>query len=86
MFKVRHSLLHGNIQKMFSEREGGYDLRGRGNFKTNRCRTTRKRLCLSVCGVKLWNKLNENLKQCPNIFLFKKMYKEIIFKRYREAL
>lgn len=54
-------------------------IRGRGNFKTNRFRTTRKRLCLSICGVKLWNKLDENLKQCPNIFLFKKNLFRIFF-------
>jgi len=31
MFKARNSLLPGNIQKMFTEREGEYNLRGKGN-------------------------------------------------------
>ena len=80
MFKARNNLLPGIIQKMFFEREGGYNLRGMSNFKT-----TRKSFCLSVSGVKLWNKLNYELKQCTNISQFKRMCKEIIFQRYKET-
>ena len=83
MFKARNNLLPGNIQKVFSEREGGYDLRGKSNFKIPSFRTTRKSFCLSVSGTKLWNTLSNELKQCPNIFQFKNMFKETIFQRYR---
>ena len=49
-------MLPKNIQAMFSEREGGYKLRGQLNFKVGRTRTTKKSFCISIYGVKLWNK------------------------------
>ncbi len=85
MFKAKNNQLPGNIQGMFSQREGKYNLRGLFYFKNVKVRTTRKSFCVSVYGVKLWNCLNEELKQCPNIEQFKKKYKNMIFKRYEDA-
>lgn len=84
MYKASNKLLPGNIQKMFYEREGGYNLRGKLNLKTLTVRTTLKKFCLSICGVKLWNSLNVHLKECPNIIQFKKRYKDMILTRYRD--
>jgi hypothetical protein len=84
MFKAKNNLLPRNIQILFRVREGGYNLRGTHNFKVNRIRTTRKSFCISSSGVKLWNSLNDELKQCPNINQFKIRYKDIVFKRYRD--
>ncbi len=81
MFKAKNNQLAANIQKMFMEREGTYNLRGLLNFKTLSVHTTRKSFCNSVCGVKLWKSLNEELKKCPNMKLFKKRYEEMIFRR-----
>lgn len=68
---------------MFSQREGKYNLRGLFYFRNVKVRTTRKSFCVSVYGIKLWNSLNDQLKQCPDIEQFKKKYKNIIFKRYK---
>ena len=78
MFKAQNKLLPGNIQKLFSEREGGYNLRGIFHFKIHSIRTTRKSFCISICGVKLWNRLNVELKQCPNKILFKLRFRETV--------
>ena len=65
VYKAKHNLLPTNIQKMFMEREGElrYNLRGRGKLKEQFARTTLKGMCLSVCGVKLWNSLSEKMKE-----------------------
>ncbi len=39
-------------------------------------------MCLSVCGLGLWNGLNDGLKQSTNMNQFKKRYKKDIFGRY----
>ena len=84
LYKARNNLLPSHLQKMFHEREGGYDLRETLNFKIQRCRTTMKRFCITNNGVRLWNRLSVDLKQCPSINQFKNKYKQMIFTRYRE--
>uniref|UniRef100_A0A8C7XUM2 Reverse transcriptase domain-containing protein n=1 Tax=Oryzias sinensis TaxID=183150 RepID=A0A8C7XUM2_9TELE len=76
LYRASWKLLPSNIQKQFLENEGGYRLRGCRNFKIKLIRTTKKSFCVSVCGTKLWNSLSNELKQCSNIQIFKKMYKE----------
>ncbi len=83
IFKAANNSLPGNIQKLFIEREGGYNLRGKFKFKIQSTRTTRRSFCVPICGIKLWNSLNVGLKECPNIIQFKKMYKEMTFHMYR---
>lgn len=82
LFKANKNALPVNLQKLFMQREGEYNLRGCGNFKVKAVRTTRKTLCVSICGVKLWNQLGSELKQCPNIHLFKSRFKNMILSRY----
>ena len=84
MFKAKNNKLPANIQKKFTQREGNYFLRGLFNFKMKKVRTTRKSFCISVCGVKLWNRLKEKLKQCPNIKLLKTRLKEMILTGYKD--
>lgn len=84
MFKAKNKLLPGNIQQLFKNREECYNLRERCKFKEPRFRTTRKRFCLSVCGVRLLNGFSVELKQCTNMRQFKMMYKNIILKRYED--
>ena len=76
LYKARNNLLPCHLLKMFHEREGGYDLRETLNFKIQRCRTTMKRFCITNNGVRLWNRLSEDLKQCPSIKQFKNKYKD----------
>lgn len=82
LFKANRNLLPVNLQKLFAQREGGYNLRGCGNFKTQAVRTTRKSLCVSICGVKLWNQLGPDFKKCPNIYQFKSRFKNMVLSRY----
>lgn len=84
MYKAKNHQLPKNIQNLFQNREGGYNLRGEFNFKTLSSRTTIKSFCVSIAGVKLWNSLSEEQKQRPNINQFKVMYKNMLFTRYRE--
>ena len=84
MYKAKNNLLPSNIQKLFFYRVGGYNLRGEFNLKHQRARTTLKSFCLSVCGVRLWNRLGVGLKQCPSMIQFKKRFKHMVFTRYRE--
>ena len=83
MYKTRYNLIPGNIQKMFCERDGGYNFRGKFNRKTLSVGTTIKKMCISICGVKLWNSLHDKLNQCTNIH-FKKMYKAMILTKYKD--
>lgn len=54
MFKARNRLLPVNIQNMFFDREGGYNLRGQLNFRKLLVHTTMKSKCITICGVNLW--------------------------------
>jgi len=48
---------------MFRDREGEYDLRGRWSFKQPIAHTTLKSMCISVCGVKWWAILIDDIKE-----------------------
>ena len=82
MYKVRNKSLPCNILAMFREREGGYNLRWDLNLKQASAQTTRRAMCLSVCGVKIWNSLNEDLKHSNNLVQFKIRLKANILAKY----
>ena len=84
MYKAANNLLPINIKNFFKGRDGGYQLRGSNNFKVIKIRTNRKRFCISFSGVKIWNGMCEELKQCSNIKHLKIKYKEHVFTRYRD--
>uniref|UniRef100_A0A8C6M161 Reverse transcriptase domain-containing protein n=1 Tax=Nothobranchius furzeri TaxID=105023 RepID=A0A8C6M161_NOTFU len=82
MYKVRNKLMPDKIQKLFTEREGGYNLRGTLNLKIHKFRTTLKQMCITIIGVKLWNNLEEEIKVSTNINVFKMNYKKHILNKY----
>ncbi len=84
MYKAKNNLLPGNIQKMFLNGEERYNLRRECNFKHLYVRTTLRSFCISVCGVKLWNRLSLVLKQYPSVIQFKKQYKRMVLRMYLE--
>jgi len=84
LYKTRNYLLLSNLQKMFHEREGRYDLREQFNFKIQRYRTTIKKFCITNTGVRLRNGLSVDLKQCQSINQLKNKYKHRTFARYKE--
>lgn len=80
LYKARNNLLPGNMQKMFMDRQGGYNLRGEYNFKKFKVRTNMKSMCITVCGVSLWNGLELELKNSTNIYKFKILYRNMLIK------
>ena len=84
MYKAKNNLLPANIQKLFRDREGDYNLRGEFNFKTLSRKSTMRGFCVSMVGVKIWNSLSDEHKQCPSINRFKYVYKCMTFTRYNE--
>ena len=83
MFKAFHNLLPLNLQKLFIVSSNNrYCTKQNSYFKQNYVRTTRKQMCISVCGVKLWNTVKNEIKNCKKVYIFKKMYKKQLLSTY----
>lgn len=82
LFKASKNNLPNNIQQLFTVNDSGYYLRGYSNFQLPAVRTTRRTWCVSVCGVKLWNSLDTNLKRCSTVKKFKYQYKQSVWSQY----
>ena len=82
MYKAKNELLPTCIQELFHARESQYNLRGVAIFQGTNVRINNKERCVSVRGVKLWNRLDEDLKNCTSIKVFKRMYKSNIMHGY----
>lgn len=83
IYKARKKMLPKEICKLFIEREGGYNLRGKWNLKIQSARTTLRTMSISIAGVKLWNSLTEEIKESKNINQFKIKYKNLILNNYK---
>lgn len=83
-FNASKLTLPRNIQRLFSLRNTGYALRGYSLFILPVVKTTKRSWCVSVCGVKLWNKLDNDLKQCTTIYTFKLRFKQMVWTQYTE--
>lgn len=86
LYRARNNQLPSNIQKLFSNREGGYNLRGISNYKVQCVRTTLKSHCITRRGVNLWNGLDDDLKRATNVQQFKKLFKASILKNYEKEM
>ena len=75
MFKAFHNLLPVNVQQFFSIYESAYTTR-------HNCHFTLKGMRISITGVKLWNSIDNSMKKCRNVQLFKKYYTNILLKSY----
>ena len=51
-------------------------------FDMVQARTNIKAMCLSVSGVKLWNYLSNNLRDCNSVIIFKKNLKKYFISNY----
>ena len=77
MYKAKKMLLL-IIQRLFSVDEVAYyNTRELNNMKQVNIRTTLKSNCISICGVKLWNSLQMDLRNSTTWPRFKKEYKQI---------
>ena len=83
MYKAEKNELPENILQTFTRRESHYDLRGVCMFDQPLVRTNTKEHCISVRGVRIWNKCRDELKQCTTWNRFKRMFKNDIINRYR---
>ena len=63
MYKANKNLLPKNIQELFVYRYGQVHTRQIGNFQKFDVRTTKKQMCITMGGSKLWNSLETNLKE-----------------------
>ena len=84
MFKAKSKTLPAKLQKMFVFISEDEDHRRKGHFKHQSVWTTLKQMCISVVGVKLWNSLYKELKDCKNIFQLKKICKDRTMRIYEQ--
>lgn len=84
MYKARHNMLPLNIQQLFSDKQVKYNLRGNMNFKKQCVRTTMKQMFITRCGVDLWNSLDQEIKGCSSLELFKCRYKKKVLQQYEQ--
>lgn len=82
MHNAKNNLLSNYIQKLFKDRGTRYFLRG-AMLKQPCVWTTPKNMCISDCGVTLWNGLGDTIKQFNSINQFKKRYKKTILDKYK---
>ena len=81
MYKAKNNLLPTKIQKYFvvlnTVHSHNTRSSSRDNFYCHAVRTKLKLFCLSVTGVNLWNKLDENIKQSKSLHIFKHQLKKL---------
>uniref|UniRef100_A0A8C6LAH3 Reverse transcriptase domain-containing protein n=1 Tax=Nothobranchius furzeri TaxID=105023 RepID=A0A8C6LAH3_NOTFU len=85
MYKVMYNLMPKQIQDLFQIRESVYDLRGYKMFRKPKVRTKMKQLCISCVGVDVWNKLDQEQKDCSTMVKFKGMFKSNVIKYYESS-
>ena len=77
MFKAKNVELPTNLQSLFAMKNiNNYKTRNQSNFVVNYSRCKIKSSCLSIIGVRLWNAINNNLKQCDSVVKFKTQLKK----------
>ena len=84
LFRAKSKTLPDCIQGLFSMRESRYLLRGKLIFKQNKERINVRSRCVSVKGVKMWNKCENELKECSNMSTFKNIFKKKVLESYKK--
>ena len=72
MYKANKSLLPKNMKNLFVYKYGQVHIRQTENFQQFDVRTTKKQMCITIGGSKLWNSLVKNLIEEINIHKSKK--------------
>ena len=69
MHKAFHQILPCNLQKYFTikSNEYGIETKQKNMFYQSYVRTTNKQHCIYVLGVKLWNSINNNLRNSYSV-------------------
>ena len=76
MFNIFHGTLPIQLQMRFTKYSSVYSTRQTKSFVMVQVRTNLKAMCLSVHGVKLWNTLPDDIKNCTSVNIFNKMYQK----------
>ena len=78
MYNSFHQLLPYNLQKYFTikSNEYGIETKQKNMFYQSYVRTAKKQHCMHVARVKLWNSINNNLRNRYSVARFKKNYKD----------
>ena len=84
MYKAYYHLLPYNLQCLFFKVENihNYATRQENNLYKKSVRTSFKSMTLSINGVNIWNNLNDEIKLCNNLNLFKKKLKYFYISQY----
>lgn len=85
MFKAKNNILPFKLQRVFLLCSGGEDSRRKFYFKHQLARTTQRLMSPTVRGIRLWNSLHYNLKNCINLYCFKKCYMLKTITQYEEC-
>ena len=80
MFHLVHGTLHIHLQNRFTVHSTTRITRRINTFVMVQARTNIKAMCLS--GVKLWNYLSNNLRDCNSVIIFKKNMKKYFISNY----
>ena len=78
MFKAYYNLLPVNLKSLFTKIENihKYSTRQKHNLYKKSVSSNIEARSTVNCGINLWNKLDDNIKLCKNMFLFKKKLKQ----------
>ena len=82
MFHLFHGTLPIHLQNRFSRYSTTRSTRRINTFVMVQARTNITAMCLSVSGVKLWNSLSNNLRDCNSVIIFKKNLKKYLISIY----
>ena len=82
MYHLFHGTLPIHLQNRFSRYSTTRSTRRINTFVMVQARTNIKAMCLSVYGVKLWNSLSNNLRDCNSVTIFKKNLKKYLISIY----
>ena len=77
MYKACHQLLPCNLQKYFTIKSNvyGIETKQKNMFYQSYVRTTKKQHCISVAGVKLWNSINNKIRNNYSVPMSKEFIK-----------
>ena len=79
MFNLFHAILPIQLQRIFSKYSTVHSTRQKKSFVMLQVCTNLKAMCLSVYGVKLWNTLPDEIKNCTSVNIFKNVSKNISY-------
>ena len=84
MYKANKNTLPTNLQSMSKENtvNKNYNFRNKQEYFHKYVRTKQKQMCLSVLGIKLWNSLDNEIKNSKTICSFKSKYKYYLLNNY----